>query len=104
MKRKSSNNFAIAMEVIEKIRMLRLSKGYSQEYIASRIGIETVNYGRIERGQAKLTVERLLKICEILEVSPSDLFDEKQNQVLNYLKKIYETEKEILSTLKKTEK
>ncbi len=104
MKRKSSNNFAIAMEVIEKIRTLRLSKGYSQEYIASRIGIETVNYGRIERGQAKLTVERLLKICEILEVSPSDLFDEKQNQVLNYLKKIYETEKEILSTLKKTEK
>ena len=88
-------------EIIDKIRNIRLSKGYTQEYIATKLGIDTVNYGRIERGQAKLPLDRFLKICEILEVKPEDLFNDSENEIITYLKKIYEVEKQILNEIKK---
>jgi transcriptional regulator with XRE-family HTH domain len=92
------------MEILKKIRAAREIKGFSQEYVASKIGIETVNYGRIERGQAKLSVERLIKICKILELNPAELFEKNENQILTYLQNIYETETEILLILKKLNK
>jgi transcriptional regulator with XRE-family HTH domain len=67
------------MNIQEKIRSLRQSKGYTQDYMAHKLDIDTVNYGRIERAQAKLTVERLIKICDILSISPALLFSEKES-------------------------
>ncbi len=87
-------------EILEKIRNLRLSRGYTQEYMAEKLGIDTVNYGRIERGKSKLTLDRFLKICDILQVSPTELLNDNQNEIISYLKKIYEIEIEILDTLK----
>ncbi len=91
-------------EILEKIRNLRLSRGYTQEYMAEKLGIDTVNYGRIERGKSKLTLDRFLKICEILQVSPAELLNDNQNEIISYLKKIYEIEIEILDTLKNLKK
>jgi len=62
------------MEIYEKIRVIRQSKGFTQEYVANKLNIDTVNYGRIERGQAKLTVDRLMKISEIIDFNVKDLF------------------------------
>ena len=87
-------------KILEKIRNLRLSRGYTQEYMAEKLGIDTVNYGRIERGKSKLTLDRFLKICDILQVSPTELLNDNQNEIISYLKKIYEIEIEILDTLK----
>ena len=87
-------------EILEKIRNLRLSRGYTQEYMAEKLGIDTVNYGRIERGKSKLTLDRFLKICDILQVSPTELLNDNQNEIISYLKKIYKIEIEILDTLK----
>ena len=87
-------------DILEKIRNIRLSRGYTQEYMAEKLGIDTVNYGRIERGKSKLTLERFLKICEILQVSPTELLNNEKDEIIKYLKKIYETEIEILETIK----
>ncbi len=88
-------------DILEKIRTTRVSKGYTQDYIAEKLGIDAVNYGRIERGQARLTLDRFLKICEILEIEPAEFFETGANyEIIEYLKKIYETEKLILKTLK----
>ncbi len=87
-------------KILEKIRNIRLSHGYTQEYMAEKLGIDTVNYGRIERGKSKLSLERFIRICEILEVSPTDLLNNEKNGIIDYLKKIYETEIEILNTIK----
>ncbi len=87
-------------EILEKIRNIRLSHGYTQEYMAEKLGIDTVNYGRIERGKSKLTLDRFLKICEILQVSPNELLNDENNEIIEFLKKIYKTEIEILETLK----
>jgi len=92
------------MEIHEKIRTIRQSKGLTQDYVAGRIGIDTVNYGRIERGQAKLSIDRFVEITKILEVNPSMFFEknkEKQNNdMLLLLNKIYETEVQILKQIK----
>lgn len=87
-------------EVLEKIRNLRLSHGYTQEYMAEKLDIDTVNYGRIERGISKLTLDRFLKICEILKVSPEEVLNDEKNEIIKHLEKIYEAEIEILSTIK----
>lgn len=54
--------------LLENIKKIRDAKGYSQEYVAKKLGIATVNYGKIERGITHMTIERLRSICEILDV------------------------------------
>lgn len=62
------------MKMHEVLRILRSQRGYTQEYMADRLGIDTVNYGRIERGQAKLTIDRLEQIADILGIEVADVF------------------------------
>lgn len=93
------------MELKEKLRYLRQMRGYTQEYVAEKLGIDAVNYGRLERGEAKLTVERLVDLLNIFEISVQDFFIGKdfetlppqlpQTEILEYLKKIYEEVSEI---------
>lgn len=58
-----------------KIRCLRVQKGYSQEYMALSMGLSQKQYGRLENGESKLTIDHLGKICETLGIDPADLFD-----------------------------
>jgi len=61
-------------EVIENIKNIRRSKSISQESIAYDLGIDYSTYGKIERGQISLTVDRLEKIARILQVSIEDIY------------------------------
>jgi len=88
------------INILEKIRSIRLAKGYTQEYIAAKLNIDTVNYGRIERGQSKLTVDRFIELCKILEVSPNIFFKESieesnNSELYELTAKIYEEIKQI---------
>ena len=92
------------MKIHEKIRTIRQAKGLTQDYIADKLYLDTVNYGRIERGQAKLTMDRFLKIAEILNVKPNLFFNDDNkadtnNEIIILLKQIYETETQILKQL-----
>ena len=58
-----------------KIKEIRKSKKYTQEYVAEKIGIETKSLSKIETGIFYPTAENLEKILNILEVLPKDLFD-----------------------------
>ena len=55
--------------VLQNIKNIRKAKGVSQESIAYDLGIDYSTYGKIERGQIALTIDRLEKIAEILDVS-----------------------------------
>lgn len=57
----------------EKIRILRILKGYSQEYVSFQLDISQSAYSKIESGKHSISVRRLLKIAEILGVSASEL-------------------------------
>jgi transcriptional regulator with XRE-family HTH domain len=71
------------MEISSNIRKVRESKNYSQEFMAVRLGVSQNVYSRMEQGLAKIEIERLLQISEILETSISDLIGAKDRQTVN---------------------
>lgn len=58
-----------------KIRNIRASKGYSQEYIANELGIKQAAYSKIESGKSDLTINRLYDVAKLLEVSVYELME-----------------------------
>lgn len=73
------------MELHEKIKFFRLSKNLTQAYLADELEIDTGNYSRLERGETKISIERLTKIAQILEVELSFLLGDSdiENQPKN---------------------
>ena len=56
-----------------KIRLLRESKNYTQEYLAMKLNISQNAYSKIELGYSKLSVDRLYQIAEVMEVDVNEL-------------------------------
>jgi transcriptional regulator with XRE-family HTH domain len=65
------------------MRILRESRGYSQEYVGRVLGIEQNTYSKLESGQIKLTSARLCKLADLYEVS-SDLLISNELPIVNY--------------------
>lgn len=77
--------------VLTTIKGIREEKGYSHEYMAHMLDLSQVAYTKLEKGQTKLTLERLYKIAEILEVEVGNLLDIESNNQLNQTNKDYST-------------
>lgn len=62
------------METIgEKIRIRRLTKNYSQQYMSFMLDISQAAYSNLERDETELTIKRIYEIAEVLEISPFEL-------------------------------
>lgn len=73
------------MKTIYKIRKIRGQKGFSQEYMASQLGVSQRTYGRLEAGKSKISIENLRKISEVLDVDPYKLIGfEYQETFINH--------------------
>jgi DNA-binding helix-turn-helix protein len=72
-------------QVIERIVQGRNKKGYTYENMAVELDLTTAAYRKIETGETKLTVERLFKISDILEVPVGELLaiEKSVNQQVN---------------------
>ena len=57
----------------EKIRGLRLEKGYSQESFADACKLHRTYMGSVERGERNLTLKTLLTVARALEMTVSEL-------------------------------
>lgn len=66
-----------------RIRKLREQKNISQEKMAMELVLTQSNYGRLEKDDKRLTVPKLQKIAEVLEVSISYLFGEQASKVIH---------------------
>ncbi len=66
-----------------KIRKLREEKGIKQEYMAHELEITQSSYGRLEKDDSRLTVPKLQKIAEVLNISISILFGEKATNIIS---------------------
>ena len=62
-------------KILKKIRDLRKEKGYSNEAMAMDLDISTSAYNKMERMEAAISLERFIKIREILDVPYSEFFD-----------------------------
>jgi transcriptional regulator with XRE-family HTH domain len=60
-------------QIAEKIRQLRESKYYSQEYMGVKMGIGQNAYSKIELNRTRMKVEHLLSIAKLLEVDAAQL-------------------------------
>lgn len=65
-----------------KIKKTREEKGITQEFIAQCLEITQSNYGRLEKDDSRLTVPKLVKIAEVLEVSVSYLLGESATRII----------------------
>jgi len=58
-----------------RIKMLRESKGISQQILAAMCNFEKGNLSRIEAGRTNPTLMTLYKISQALEIKVTDLID-----------------------------
>jgi transcriptional regulator with XRE-family HTH domain len=66
------------MDYHRKVRKIRELRGYSQDYVAGRLGISTKAYSKVEAGITKLSLDRLEALAAIFEMKPEEImaFDE----------------------------
>lgn len=55
------------------LRQKRNNAGFTQDDVAVAIGVDRRHYGRIEGGQRRISIVRLIEICEHLGVDPGEL-------------------------------
>ena len=60
----------------KKLKRLRVEKGYSGIYIANIIGICKMYYYQLEKGERRLSYDMAIKIANIFDMKPDELFYE----------------------------
>lgn len=64
------------MQIWDKIRMLRLRKNLSQDYVAFYLDISQPAYHKVECGKTRLSFERLEKLAKLYDVNISEIINE----------------------------
>lgn len=90
---KTSSNCGVNAD---KIKQRRKELGYSQEYVALKLGLSQKAYSDIESGKTKLKNDVLSEIAIILEISPAKIcpiscdctseLEQKHSDLVEYLK------------------
>lgn len=73
------------MEVYERIKFLRMFKGWSQDEMAEKLGMALHGYAKIKRGEVDVNLTRFKQIAETLEIEPAQLMGLDEKTVLNLL-------------------
>ena len=53
---------------------LRKAKGYTQKAVAAQMYMTQQQYSRFENGVFELNYEQILRLCELLDITPNELF------------------------------
>lgn len=72
------------MQVSEKLKFIRHIKQWSQEEVAHRLNISPSAYGSMERGETKLSLERLEELAKVFEVDLAQLLDSNEKNIFNF--------------------
>ncbi|MEN9460469.1 MAG: hypothetical protein RIS84_489 [Pseudomonadota bacterium] len=73
------------MELSEKIRFMRMFKGWSQEEMAEKLGMVVGGYSKIERGETDVNLSRLQQIAGIFGIELSHLIGLSEKNVFNVI-------------------
>lgn len=68
------------MRVEEAIRQLIQEKGMKQTFIAKKLKVLPNTVSQTLLGKRKLSADELMKYCEILDLSPQDLYEYANNK------------------------
>lgn len=79
----------------EKIKRVRLNKGYTQEYTASKADISLSHASNVETGKTKVSLPTLIEIANTLDVTVdyllSDNYENTDNIYINEIVNILKT-------------
>lgn len=68
------------IEIGNKLLALRKKNGLTQAEVAEGAGISDRTYADIERSDAIMRIDTLLKICKVLKVTPNDILIEQADE------------------------
>lgn len=71
------------MELFERIKIVRQSKGITQSFVATESGLTISNYNMKENGKRTISANELESIAKAIGVPISIFFDEKIHVKLN---------------------
>ena len=71
------------LRIGKKIKQLRELKNYSQEHMATQLKMSVPGYGRIERNEVDVSIERASQIANVLGISLTELISFDENYIFN---------------------
>ncbi|MFN5417201.1 MAG: helix-turn-helix domain-containing protein [Flavobacteriia bacterium] len=71
------------LRIGKKIKQLRELKNYSQEYMATQLKMSVPGFGRIERNEVDVSMERANQIATVLGISLTELISFDDRYVFN---------------------
>ena len=66
------------------IKQFREVKKLSPDYMSSKLKLTTEEYSKIERAEADITLRQVFVICELLDITLSQLFNFETSNIFNY--------------------
>lgn len=88
----------------DKIRHMRRERDWSQEYCSEVLGITRTYFSKIEYGNANITLDRILDICKLFDITPAELFTNGLEAIIIQQDLKDEFQKEILQLQRLVEK
>lgn len=90
------------MDIAKNLAQLRKDKHLTQEQMAEKLAMSKNGYGKLERGESKITVEHLQNIANVFNIDIVDLLKEERDFSLligdnhgNYANKYYDNAQEV---------
>lgn len=71
------------MELSERIRVMRMFKGWTQDEMAAKLHMAVNGYAKIERGETDIPFSRLQQIVKTFEIELADLIGLNEKNVLS---------------------
>ena len=69
----------------ERLKKARLSKNLTQEQLAEKLDVSVAFLSRAERGNVKINLSRITQICDILDISISNILTGTGSNSKDYL-------------------
>lgn len=63
-----------AKKIGANLQQARKDKGYTQKEVGKILSMTQQQYSRFENGVFELNYDQILKICELYEITPNELF------------------------------
>lgn len=74
------------MKIGEKIRKVREINELSQEDVATKLHMSVSGYGKIERGETRIYLDKLIQIANVLEIDVNDLLAIDEDNMVYIIK------------------
>jgi transcriptional regulator with XRE-family HTH domain len=70
-------------QISDNIKKFRELKNFTRDQLAAELNMSLSGYSKLERGEVELTISKLYRIAEVLEVSPSQILNFDASRVFH---------------------